>query len=149
MIAFKGTKNFQCKDMKYEVGETYNYDKELILCKQGYHFCKKLENINSYYPLFSPETIILKIEILGDIIDNSTKSVTNKFRVLEIIPKNKYYLYSKKLTKNSIKFINDNIWEKIKFNKNGYVAYFENSFGFWQKYKYDKNNNLIYYADSK
>ena len=159
MIAFKGTKNFQCKDMKYEVGETYILKKELIICQRGFHFCEKLEDIHSYYHLFNPETVVLKIEVLGDIKSNDDKSVTNKFKVLEVIPKNKYYLYSKNLTKNSIKIICDKFWHrtnvfcgyylKYKYDTNNNLIYFESSSGFWFKKRYhNKNGNRIYYETS-
>jgi len=145
MIGYKGTKNFQCLKKEYEVGNIYILKKELIICEQGFHFCQKLEDVHKYYPLFNQETVILKIEVLGKVITRRDKSVTNKFKVLEIIPKNKYYLYSDNLTKNSIKIINnDNSWEKTKYDKNGNIIYSKDSAGYWSKTKYDKNNNLIY-----
>jgi len=148
MIAFKGTDNFQCINKTYEVGKTYYYNKELIICKQGLHFCQKLENVHWHYHLFNPQTVVLKIEVLGKIINNGDKSVTNKFKVLEIIPNNQYHRYSNNVTKNSIKIILKNSWKKYKFDKNNNEIYFENSDGYWEKRKYDKNNNVIYYENS-
>jgi len=144
MIAFKGTNNFQCLRKKYEVGETYSYNRKLIMCKQGFHFCQKLEDVHKFYNLFNKDTIVLKIEVFGDIITNGDKSVTNKFKVLETIPKNKYHSYSENIKKNSVKIINNDFWIEYKYNKNNNEIYMKNSNGYWEKRKYDKNNNVIY-----
>ena len=144
MIAFKGTDNFKCINKTYEIGETYDLNDKLIMCRKGFHFCQKLENVHGHYHLFHPKTVVLKIEVLGEVISESNKSVTNKFKVLEIIPKNQYYRHSKSLTKNSIKLIHKDFWIKRKYDKNGNLIYLENSNEYWEKRKYDKNNNLIY-----
>ena len=128
MIAYKGTKNLKCMDFTYEVGKTYTFDGELLACKQGFHFCKKLEDVHEYYELFNKETVILKIEVLGKIIDEENKSITNKFKVIEIIPKEDYHLYSENIIGNKIKI--------------------EDSNGDWYSNEYDENGNLIKYENS-
>ena len=38
-----------CRGMKYEVGKTYHVDEEIILCKNGLHFCKDLNDVFMFY----------------------------------------------------------------------------------------------------
>jgi len=52
MKAYKATYNMTCRDVKYEVGKTYTYNGELIMCEKGFHFCKKaIDTLNYYYDL--------------------------------------------------------------------------------------------------
>jgi len=40
MIAYKATYNLKCETITYEVGKTYTFNGKLIMCDQGFHFCK-------------------------------------------------------------------------------------------------------------
>lgn len=35
--------------MQFELGKTYSVSGEVILCKNGFHFCEKIEDISCYY----------------------------------------------------------------------------------------------------
>ena len=45
MKAYKATYNGRCGTLTYEIGKTYTLEGELQLCKQGFHYCMKIENI--------------------------------------------------------------------------------------------------------
>ena len=40
-------------NMTYELNKVYEIEVELIMCENGYHFCKELINVFNYYPLDS------------------------------------------------------------------------------------------------
>jgi YD repeat-containing protein len=84
MIAYKATNNFKCRNQEYKVGKTYTSDR-MELCEHGFHFCQKMDDVLNYYEP-SPGFILLEIQILGKIETNHDKSVTDKLKVLRVIP---------------------------------------------------------------
>jgi len=49
---YKGfDKNLKCQDFQYEVGKKYVHDSKVKLCKSGFHFCLKLEDVFGYYSI--------------------------------------------------------------------------------------------------
>ena len=153
MKGYKISNNRICKGFKYEVGKTYTFEGELRLCNQGFHFYKNIDDVFEWYFYDRNNTIIFEIEALGKIIEDENKCVTDKIKVLRIIPKKEYNKLFKryKFDKNGNMIYKENIggsWVKYKFDKNNNEIYYENSDGFWRKWKYDKNNNLIYYENS-
>ena len=97
-------------DMSYEIGKKYTIIGKLQMCKNGFHFCEELEDIENHYTI--TESRIFEIEAEGKIIDEYDKScaesitlirelsneeirqyfVDNQERILE-----KYYLCRKAL----------------------------------------------------
>jgi glucose dehydrogenase len=153
MIAYKGTKNLQCKNQTYQVGETYTHTEKLEICESGFHFCEKLHQIDFHYPFNRKENIYLEIEVLGETIRDNDKCVTNKFKVLRIIPREEFHLIEpKNFDKNGNLIYQENSdgsWEKSEYDENNNEIYFENSSGYWEKRQYDENNNKIYYENSE
>ena len=84
MIAYKATYNLKCETITYEVGKTYTFEGELKMCEQGFHFCKNPKDTLSYYD-YNKDYKLMEIDVLGEMIDENDKSVTNKFKVLRII----------------------------------------------------------------
>jgi hypothetical protein len=76
-----------CLGFKYEVGKTYETHQEISLCKRGFHFCVDLKDCFLYYP--QPDAVFAKVAALGTVIqsDRDSKCVTNKIRILEMIPR--------------------------------------------------------------
>ena len=76
-----------CRDYDYKrngnvIGEIYEIDVEIEICKRGFHYCPKLINCFNYYS-FNSDNKVAEIEILGDIKnDNEDKEVTNKFKII-------------------------------------------------------------------
>ena len=88
MIAYKATHNYKCRNQTYQVGKTYTSDK-LKICHYGIHYCNKMEDTLWYYPT-SEKFILLEVEILGDVETKGNKSVTNKLKVLRVVPFDEY-----------------------------------------------------------
>jgi len=131
MKAYKASYNGKCKSLTYEVGKTYTYNGKLSICNSGFHFCNDFDSLLDYYPI-KKDLKVFEIEVLGEVISEDNKSVTNKLKVIKVISLSKF----KKSLKNN------------KYDKNNNLIYSKNSNGyeFWNEY--DKKNNLIYYKHS-
>ena len=72
--------------MHYELGKWYEVDGKIKPCKNGFHFCKKLEDTHRYYDLFHSR--LFEIEADGKIMEASnTKMVCSRIRLVrEILP---------------------------------------------------------------
>ena len=88
MIAYKATYNYKCLNQTYQVGKTYTSDK-LKICYCGMHYCNKMEDTLYYYEP-KKDFILLEVEILGDVETKEDKSVTNKLKVLRVVPPDEY-----------------------------------------------------------
>ena len=86
----KGYKMFKsdwtCRKKQYKVGETATQYRELELCKNGIHFCTKMEDCFRYYPV-DPKSKMAEVEAIGDILysDEDSKCCTNKLRIVREI----------------------------------------------------------------
>jgi hypothetical protein len=87
----KGYKAFDkglvCRGMQYELGKDFIMEDKPVLCKKGYHFCKNLSDVYSYYAYDTENTVVCEVEAFGDVIDekDGNKSVTNGIRLLRIL----------------------------------------------------------------
>ena len=85
-------KDWFCRghDFKNEKGEVvgtvHKIDKKPILCKIGFHYCKKLANCFNYYS-FNSENKVALIEILGEVDTKKghDKECTNVFKIVKEI----------------------------------------------------------------
>jgi len=176
MIGYKGTKNGKCLDLQYVPGNIYKLVSDnLELCRHGFHFCINFTNINEYYPIHDKNTIIFEIEAIGKIIGYGNKRATNKIRIIQEIPRDKYHKFNtdeiKFNDKGNLIYLKDSIgdygeyeydennnkinykhsngyWIKYRYDSNSNLIYSENCDRFWLKCEYDKHNNLIYFEDS-
>ena len=149
MKGYKATYNFKCKNLTFEIGKTYTHEGELIPCEQGLHFCKNPDHLFVYYP-YQSNLRLLEIEVLGDVIDEGDKSVTNKLKVIREIPFVEWnniftkHKFTKKGNELEIKReYSDGSWEKSSYDNNGNKIKIEYSDGNWWKSSYDKHSNLI------
>lgn len=78
--------DWKCNGFQYEVGKTYEMKEKPVICKQGFHFCTKLEDCFSYYDSV-PWNKIAEVEAEGDIAESSddSKKCTNKIRIIKEI----------------------------------------------------------------
>ncbi len=81
----KGYKVFNpdwtCQDFQYEVGKVFEMDKPPVICRQGFHFCKKATDCFEYYS-FDPKNKVAEVEALGEIETKDNKSCTNKIHII-------------------------------------------------------------------
>ena len=148
--AYKATYNMKCETLTYEVGKTYIFDNEIIPCRQGFHACKNPEHTLLYYP-YNKDFKLLEVKVLGEIIEQEDKIVTNRLKVLRVVPEEetlKLLNIKIELEKNNKIICHKKIdgteyWQE--FDENNNLVHFKNSdnFEYWQKF--DKNNNLIHF----
>ena len=86
---YKATYGMKCESLTYEVGKTYQ-SSLLEMCKHGFHYCENIEDTEQYYD-FNNETLkIIEIEILGVVVTSGDKSVSDKIKVLRVVPAAEY-----------------------------------------------------------
>ena len=74
-------KDLRCRDMQYEIGQTYEMDGEIEPCERGFHFCKSLADCYTFYPT-TEDTRICEVTALGDAkTDDEVKYCTNKIKI--------------------------------------------------------------------
>ena len=80
----KGYKGFNqdltCRDFQYEIGKTYEYDGDIELCRQGFHFCRELRNVHDFYDL--EQSRICEIVADGKVEDDGIKSVCSRISIV-------------------------------------------------------------------
>ena len=87
---YKGfDKNLKCRGFQYEVGKTYELDKneKLEICECGFHFCKKLLWIHEFYELVDSDTRVCEVEALGEVQEKEIKCVTDKIKIIRELSK--------------------------------------------------------------
>jgi len=172
MLAYKGTFNLKCKNIKFDLGEVYQINQPLELGNSGFHFCENAENVLDYYE-WTPDFKLIEIEVLGDVISDGHKSCTNKFKFVRIIDdenelleltkslflyKDKKLIY-KNVNGKSIKFEYDYNGNKSKeiyddkyiiflYDSKNKLKYVEHDSGYWEYFERDPNGNVDYYEDS-
>ena len=130
MKGFKATYNMKCKELTYEVGKTYNIS-SINICNHGLHYCKEMKDVLEYYD-YNNTFILLEIEDLGNCITNGDKSVTNKMKVIRVIPKEEYTFEI----------------PIVEYDSNNNLIHYKDSYGYEYWNGYDSNNNLIHYKTS-
>jgi YD repeat-containing protein len=88
MKGYKATKNMKCRDLTYEVGKTYSID-QLEICFHGFHFCQDMKDVLNYYE-HSEDFVLLEVEALEEIITRGDKSVTDKMKIIRVVPIEEY-----------------------------------------------------------
>jgi hypothetical protein len=123
MKAYKASHNGVCRDFKYEVGETYETD-NIEICKCGFHACYKMLNTLRYYE-FNKNFVLFEVELLGQIIEDGDKVVTDKIKIVRVVPPEEYV--------------------DFKGDDRGNLRYFKDSDGFEYWREFDERNNFIHY----
>ena len=152
MKAYKASYNGKCQSLKYEVGKTYTFNGELVMCSAGFHFCNNLDDLLAYYPM-RKDLKIFEIDVLGEVITQGNKSVTNKLKVIKTISlvnfkkQLKNYKFDKKNNlvhckhSSGVEYWND-------YDKKNNLVHYKNSSGTEEWNDFDKKNNLVHYKNS-
>ena len=84
MIGYKGfDKNFRCRDMQYQVGQTYSADGQLKICENGLHFCDTPTAVFEFYP--PADCRFAVVEALGSVVShdkNPHKFCTDRLKII-------------------------------------------------------------------
>ena len=82
MKGYKVTNSdYTCRNVKFEVGQTYTVSGAPIMCKHGYHFCEKVADCFNYYS-FDPNNKVFEVEATGDVVKGDDKHVTNALLIV-------------------------------------------------------------------
>jgi hypothetical protein len=77
--------DWTCKGFQYKVGETYSIQGDPLLCKRGFHACKKAADCFNYYS-FSPDNKIAEVSLDGMVAgENDDKQCTNMITIVREI----------------------------------------------------------------
>ena len=95
MKGYKATYNMKCETLTYEVGKTYLID-NMEMCSHGFHFCEDMIHTLNYYK-HTKDFILLEVEALGEVETRGDKSVTNKLKILRVVPPEEYSEAMKKV----------------------------------------------------
>ena len=150
---YKASYKGKCLTLTYEVGKTYSIDK-ISICNYGFHFCKEMKDVVNYYLFNNNNFILFEVEALGQIITENDKSVTDKLKIIRIVPKDEYTfplpLQEYDQNNNLIHYKNSNGFEYWKeYDQNNNLIHSKNSNGFEEWKEYDQNNNCIHFKNSK
>jgi hypothetical protein len=145
MKAYKASYNGICRgNFKYEVGETYEME-DIKICKRGFHACYKMVDTLEYYP-FDKDFVLFEVKLLGKIIEDRDKVVTNKIKIVRVIPPEEYVNFKCDDRGNLIHYKSSceyEFWKEYDVNNN--EIHFKDSVGDEWWTKYDTNSNCIYY----
>jgi YD repeat-containing protein len=128
MKAYKATYNFKCLNQTYKVGKTYTADR-MEICHYGIHCCKEMHSVLDYYQPCK-DFVLLEIEVLGNIEEEGNKLVTDKIKVLRVVPKEEY-------TPEFIRML-----AAYEFYEDGNIKV-DHRYGSAVTYTYDERGNMI------
>lgn len=77
--------------MAYEIGKKYTIAGKLKMCKNGFHFCKHLEDVENYYEIVKSR--IFEVEAEGEIIDEDDKSCAESITLIRELSKEEIHQY--------------------------------------------------------
>ena len=77
--------NMTCLGFQYEVGKEYSLEGEMVICKNGFHFCENPFDCLGYYNNINGNKRLFLVEATGEVITKDDKSVTNKIKIIEEI----------------------------------------------------------------
>ena len=103
-------------NMIYELNKEYNLEGDIVPCKNGYHFCKRLIDVYEYYDI--KDSRLFEVESHGEVIDLDNKSVTNNIKLVRGISMGEYRKY---IEKNLEELVNSENWRiRLEVAKQGY-----------------------------
>lgn len=79
-------KDLKCRGYQFTIGKTYVEELTPKLCGRGFHYCKTIKDVFSFYRNDGKNRFCL-IEVLGDTDDGIDKSCTNKIKIVRELTK--------------------------------------------------------------
>lgn len=75
-------KDLSCRGYKYEIGKTATMSSSPELCRKGFHFCTKINDVFYYYPHNSRVCVVeARGTVVGDHYNGDTKLATNELYI--------------------------------------------------------------------
>ncbi len=73
IIGYKVTdKDMKCRDVQFTMNKKHSVKGDIVICSNGFHFCKELKDCFNYYT-FTPENRVFLVEGQGDFDFNGDK----------------------------------------------------------------------------
>ena len=88
MKGYKGfDKDLKCKGFQYDIGKEFELDGKMVMCENGFHFCKELIDVMNFYNTKNGNRFC-EIEATGEIVEDheQKKCCTNKIKIIKEIP---------------------------------------------------------------
>ena len=148
MKGYKVTDDMKGIGITYEVGKTYSIDK-LELNKCGFHFYEKMEHIVRY---FHPDEkfVVLEVDAIGECLSMGDTTVSDKIKILRIIPREEYEEFIKFDDNNNMIYIQREPYfeDWAEYNSDGKMIHYRTSLGYEKWSEYDSDGKLIHTKDS-
>ena len=99
---YKGfNKDMTCRGFQYEIGKEYEHKGSIELCDRGFHFCKKIADVQNFYNITGENCILCEIEATGQVIEGDNKCVTDKIKIIREISKEEMYILGNEGSENT------------------------------------------------
>jgi len=83
IIGFKVTdKNMKCRDVQFTMNKKHSVEGDIMVCENGFHFCKELKDCFNYYT-FTPENRVFLVEGEGDYDFNADKVAVRSIKFIK------------------------------------------------------------------
>ena len=117
LLAYKGFESdLTCRGFQYEIGKTYTMAGPPEICKHGFHFCRKLIDVLSYYPMTDiylypictmTNNRYCVVEVIGEIDEDNrydSKGVTNQIKIVRELTKEEFnkITYKERIERDAI-----------------------------------------------
>jgi len=154
-IGYKATYDYKCRDITYEVGKLYEMD-DIDICKRGFHYCDIMKDVMNYYnPIemsgdlldHPPKNnfVLLEVEILGKVIVKDDKSVTDKMKIVRVIPWDEHKLFEIDDKNRAVSFTTplDRKTYHFEYDERDNLIGIKSDDGKENHLEYDERDNLI------
>jgi PPE-repeat protein len=74
--------NMKCRNFQFELGKKFTIDKDIVICKKGFHFCRKLVDCFNYYS-FNPNNRVFEVEGYEEFDFEQDKIATKKLKIIK------------------------------------------------------------------
>jgi YD repeat-containing protein len=101
----------------------------------------------SYYE-YTEDFVLFEVELLEKIIEYKDKVVTDKIKIIRIVPPEEYEGFKVDNHGNIIYKNVDGIEDWYEYNEKNNCIHYKNSDGFEAWYEYNERNNCIHHKDS-
>lgn len=145
MKYYKGTYNQRCINLTFEPNKTYTLHGQLRLCDVGFHCCKNPNDIFEWYK-YTDDFVLLEIDVLGNVLTDTGKVVTDKLTVTRIVPKQEHNTIFTQCKFDSNNKLTErkgpgNYYYKYSYNDKGDLTLEKSSTGLWWAASYDDRGN--------
>jgi len=79
---YKAMYNGECRQFKFEVGQTYSIQGKLKMCQNGFHFCRLAHDVLYHYSMCDMFELY-EVESNGQVLHEIDKSCSSQIKILK------------------------------------------------------------------